>query len=368
MSRAIYAPPTSPRINFARGVPANAAIPRSEIELCVKALSCRDDFSPFQYGPAAGPMRLREWIARQHEIDASQVIVANGSVGLFDLFCRVALKPGKLVLVESPCYDRALQLLRIHEADLWPVRIEADGPVIEDIERILATARPSFYYMVPDFQNPSGVVYSLEKRRAVISLARIHGFRLVEDSRYRLLRYRGEPLPSFHELAPDVTLQLGSFSKLLSPALRAAYLLADARTIALVGTMAENIYVTLGNLALSVTAEWLSRGLLEAQVERLRRLYAPRLAAMIAALEEYSPSNRFLRPEGGFFLGLTLNASVDAATLATQAARAGIDLADGARFFVEPPRQPFLRLPFCAMDEETIRHGVRRLAEILARS
>jgi 2-aminoadipate transaminase len=355
-------------INFARGVPDETAFPRAQIEECVHALATANDGAAFQYGPAIGPTRLREWIAADHAVEVNRVVVGNGSVGLLDLLCRSTLRPRERVIVEAPCYDRVLRLLRLHGADVRAVRLDADGPVIDDLLLAIEGRRPpGFFYMVPDFQNPSGASYSLEKRKTIVGLARQHGFRLIEDAPYRKLRYHGQEQPSFLDLAADVTSQMNSFSKLLSPALRAAYLIADAPTIARVAAAAEDTYITPGNFALSVTAEWLARGHLGPQVERLKNLYRPRLDSMIAALAALLPEERLVRPEGGFFVGVTLHEGADEVTLHAQAKAAGIDLAKGSGFFLEPPAEPFLRLPFCAMNEATARRGIETIGAILRR-
>lgn len=257
------------RINFARGVPATAAFPYEQIQTCVQALSSKQDKAAFQYGPSLGPSRLREWLAANHNVSVDRVMVGDGSVSLFDLLCRVRLNPGQTVLVEEPCYDRIVHLLRYYRANVVGVPLEKDGPKVDALQ-VAAKRLPTFLYTVPDFQNPCGVVWSAEKRQHLVSLARQHEFLIVEDSPYRLLRYKGTQLPSLLELGPDVTIQLNSFSKTISPGLRAAYRIADATTVALIAKMAENTYVTPGNFALSVTAEWLQRRYLPDQVSRLK--------------------------------------------------------------------------------------------------
>jgi 2-aminoadipate transaminase len=337
-------------------VPAEAAVPRAQIAECVHTLTISNDHAAFQYGPAAGPTRLREWIAADHAVEVNRVVVGNGSVGLFDLFCRSTLRPGDQVLVEAPCYDRVLRLLRFYGANVRAVRLDDDGPLIDDLVSALEGRRPPvFFYMVPDFQNPSGATYSLDKRKIVVALARRHGFRLIEDAPYRKLRYHGQEQLSFLDLAADVTIHMNSFSKLLSPALRAAYLIADAETITRVAAAAEDTYLTPGNFALSVAAEWLRRGHLGPQIERLKNMYKPRLDSMIAAVAELQLGQPLVRPEGGFFVGVTLNAAVDEGTLHAQAKAAGVELVKGSGFFLEPPLKSFLRLPFCAVDEATAR-------------
>jgi len=356
----------SERINFARGVPAEAAFPRAQIQACVESLVSKPDVTAFQYGPALGPLRFREWLATHHGVNLENVLVGDGSVALFDILCRIWLQKGQTVLVEEPCYDRVVCLLRYYGANVVSVRMEDDGPSIEALETA-AKAAPLFFYTVPDFQNPSGIVWSGEKRRHLVELARRGNFTIVEDSPYRLLRYKGVQQPSFLELGPDVTVQLNSFSKIIAPGLRAAYLIAAPETISVAAKMAENTYVTPGNFALSVAAEWLHRGYLPEQVDTLKKLYGPRQEAMVSALEEFMPSHHFARPEGGFFVGVTLSHAIDAGKLREEARQAGIDLADGAGFFLDAQPTPFLRIPFCSMDENTARRGVRTLSEVVER-
>ena len=354
------------RINFARGVPAEAAFPRAQIESCVETLASKADMAAFQYGPAIGPVRIREWLADHHGVGLDSVMVGDGSVALFDILCRVWLRKGQTVLVEEPCYDRIVCLLRYHGANVVGVRMDDDGPSSEALEEA-AKASPLFFYTVPDFQNPSGIVWSAEKRRQLVTLARRNNFKIVEDSPYRLLRYKGAQQPSFLELGPDVTVQLNSFSKIVAPGLRAAYLIAAPEMVAAAARMAEDAYVTLGNFALSVAGEWLHRGYLTRQVETLKSLYGPRLDSMVSALGEFMPSHRFARPEGGFFVGVTLSQPIDAGLLRDEARLAGVDLADGAGFFPHPQPTPFLRLPFCSMAEETARRGIQTLAAVVER-
>ncbi|WP_192179887.1 PLP-dependent aminotransferase family protein [Mesorhizobium amorphae] len=356
----------SKRINFARGVPAEEAFPRAQLELCVQGLASPREVVAYQYGPAVGPLPLRKWLADYHGVDIANVMAADGSVALFDILCRIWLKPGETVLIEEPCYDRVVHLLRHYGANVIAIPMEADGPALEPLN---AAARrgPVFMYTVPDFQNPTGTTWSSAKRQHLVDLARTHDFRIVEDSPYRLLRYKGAQERSIIDIGRDVTVQLNSFSKVIAPGLRAAYLIAPPDTISAAAKVAESTYVTPGNFALSVAGEWLRRGFLGDQVAALRRLYAPRLEAMVSALDEFMAGHRYVRPEGGFFVGVTLAHPVDSARLRKEASNAGVDVADGDGFFVSKPSATFLRLPFCSMDEATVRKGVEVLSAIIGK-
>jgi 2-aminoadipate transaminase len=160
---------------------------------------------------------------------------------------------------------------------------------------------------------------------------------------------------------------MGSFTKLIAPGVRAGYLLGEPSLIARIAKVAEDTYISPGYVAHAITWEWCRRGLLPAQIERLKALYAPRLAACRTAIEHYMPDAEATRPEGGFFLSLTLPPGVTTTEVRTAAARRNLNLADGLAFFPEAGRdgdgQRFLRLPFCALTPEQIDEGVRRLAD-----
>src|SRR5262249_51648113 len=156
------------------------------------------------------------------------VMLANGSLQFVDFMGLTLLQPGDTVLVESPTYDRTLTLLRRHRARIVGIRLEPDGPDLAALEAAIERERPKLFYTIPDFQNPSGITASAVKRRRLAEIAQHAGLLLVEDAPYRPLRYRGEELPSLHELAPNRVLQMSSFTKQISPGVRVGYLVGEA--------------------------------------------------------------------------------------------------------------------------------------------
>lgn len=241
--------------------------------------------------------------------------------------------------------------------------LETDGPNIEALEKLLATHTPKLFYLIPDFQNPSGATCSAAKRRRLVDLAEKHGFLLLEDAPYRLLRYRGRQEPTLFELAPNRVLHMSSFTKLIAPGVRVGFMLGDAATLAKIAKVAEDTYISPGYFAHGVTYEWCRRGLLIPQIERLKALYAPRLEACLAALDKYIPDAVTTRPDGGFFLSLTLPEGVFTTELRAAATKRNLNLADGLAFFPQGGGERFLRLPFCALTAAQIDEGIRRLAE-----
>ena len=350
-------------INFTRGVPANESFPIAELIDAATAILKSRGASILQYGPATGFQPLREWLAEWQKVPVDRVLTGNGSLQLIEFLCFHMVKPGDVVFTESPTYDRTIGLLRRHGAAIVGVPLESDGPNVEALERALKKSVPKFLYLIPDFQNPSGATCSLDKRRRLVELASKYGFLMVEDAPYRLLRYRGKEEPTLYELAPDRTLHMSSFTKLIAPGVRTGFMIGDAALIARLAKVAEDTYISPGYVAQGITYEWCRRGLLAPQIERLKALYSPRLDACLAALDKYLPTAGTTRPDGGFFLSLTLPAGVTTTAVRTQAATRGLNLADGMAFFPDGGGQQFLRLPYCALSAADIDEGIRRLAE-----
>ena len=165
---------------------------------------------------------------------------------------------------------------------------------------------PKCYYVLPDFQNPSGATCSGAKRRQLVALASRYGVLLVEDAPYRLLRYRGTEEPTLYSLAPDRTLHMSSFTKLIAPGVRTGFMIGEPSIIAKLAKVAEDTYSSPGYVAQAITYDWCRRGLLPPQIHRLKALYAPRLDATLAGLDKYMPDATATRPDGGFFISLTL--------------------------------------------------------------
>jgi DNA-binding transcriptional MocR family regulator len=350
-------------INFTRGVPAVESFPIDEVIEASRAILSTQGAAMLQYGPSPGFPPLREWLAEWQRVSLDRVLTGNGSLQLIEFLCLHMLTAGDVVLTEAPTYDRTITLLRRHGATVLGVAVEADGPDVDALEQAVVRQVPKFFYTIPDFQNPSGVTCSEAKRRRIVELAERFGFLIVEDAPYRLLRYRGREQPTLYELAPDRVLHMSSFTKLIAPGVRTGFLIGEPSLIARLAKVAEDTYISPGSVAQGITYEWCRRGLLSPQIERLKTLYAPRLDACLAGLDQYLPEVVATRPEGGFFISVTLPEGVLTTTVRTQAATRNLNLADGLAFFPEEGGERFLRLPFCALFPAEIDEGIRRLAE-----
>jgi DNA-binding transcriptional MocR family regulator len=354
--------PTNETINFTRGVPANESFPVDEIAAAAQGALGKHAVAMLQYGPAAGLAALREWLAQWQQVPVERVLTGNGSLEIVEFLCIALLQKGDLVFTESPSYDRALTLFRRNGAEVAGVPLQADGPDIEVLEKMLAQRVPKLFYVIPDFQNPSGATCSAAKRRRLIELAEKHGVLLLEDAPYRLLRYRGQDEATLYSLAPHRVLHMSSFTKVIAPGVRTGFMLGDPAALAKIGKVAEDTYISPGYFAQGVTAEWLAAGKLEPQIQRLKQLYAPRLDATLTALDRHMPDAVATRPDGGFFLSVTLPQGASTTALRAAAAKHNLNLADGLAFFPNGGGERFLRLPFCALTPAQIDEGVQRLA------
>jgi len=186
---------------------------------------------------------------------------------------------------------------------------------------------------------------------------------LLEDAPYRPLRFRGREEPRLLDLAPNRTIHMSSFSKLIGPGPRLGFMIGDPVLLSRVAKIAEETYISPNYLAHGIAYEWCRRGMLAPQIEKLKSLYAPRLDACLSALAQYMPDAEATRPDGGFFLSITLPRGVQTTAVRVAATARNLNLADGLAFFPDGGGERFLRLPYCALTPEEIGEGIRRLAE-----
>jgi DNA-binding transcriptional MocR family regulator len=354
-------------IKLTRGVPPTESFPTKKISKCAVAMLEKHGDVVLQYGPSRGFPELRELLARDADVNPDQIIVGQGSLQLQDLCARMMLEPGDVAYVEEPSYDRALTVLKRAGARLvsWP--LDEDGPDVDGMEaRLRGGDRPVLFYTIPDFQNPSGVVLSMEKRRRIAELAQEYGFWIIEDVPYRKLRYSGQESSTIFELAPDRVLIMSSFSKLISPGLRVGYVITPKALADRLAKFAEDTYVNASYLNQAIVFDFIQRGWLEPQIAALKDLYRPRLEALLEALDKHMADvATWQKPDGGFFVGMTLDGNVNPDELLNHAKMAGLALTDGRGFFADGSGGNFVRLPFCALTPEEISTAIVRLSDIV---
>ena len=359
------------KIVFTRGVPPPEAFPTEELGACLEAVVREDASIVLQYGQQRGYAPLREELAREYGASPGEILIGNGSLQLQDLVSSYLIRPGAAVYTEQPSYDRAIKTFRRRRARTIGIPLEEDGIGVERLEAALEREVPAFLYLVPDFQNPAGATLSLEKRRRVLELANEHGFRVIEDVPYRKLRYEGEDIPLLREIDPSHVITMSSFSKLLSPGMRVGFMISSEDLVRGVTALGEDTYLSPVLPTQAAVAEYLRRGLLGPNVERLKDLYTPRWKAMAGAVRRELPGAQAFIPSGGFFVSVRLPEDANTQDLVGRAIDVGLVLTPGEAFFADPEEgreadgDRFVRLPFCAVTPGQIEEGVRRLASLL---
>lgn len=359
----------SEQILFTRGVPAIEALPTQLLSECLQnVLAGPDGKTILQYGHNGGYLPLRRLLGEQYNVSPDQILVGNGSLHLQDLLSAQLIKAGDVVFTEQPSYDRAIKTFRRRGAKVIGIPLELDGVSLSALEEALARYKPVFMYIVPDFQNPAGVTTSAAKRRVLVNLAEHYNFWLVEDVPYRTLRYSGASVPLLRDLNPACVITISSYSKLISPALRVGYLVGPTELVKPLTQLAEDTILAPVLPTQAAVAEFYKHGYFDSNLESLKQLYAPRLQAIVRALKTYLPDVPFAKPEGGFFVSITLSR---AENLLERAKQVGLELTDGRAFFADPIDESvdkthlgesFVRLPFCALTPEQIEEGVKRVA------
>jgi 2-aminoadipate transaminase len=357
-------------ISFARGVPAPECLPVEELADCARAAVERDGRTVLSYGAASGYAPLRAWVAERHGVETERVLLTNGSLqGFVFLATNLLARDGGRVLVEAPTYDRPLKILAGLGAAVVPVPIDEDGLDLDALERELASGPPpAFLYTIPTFQNPGGVTLSDERRRRLAALAAEHELLVLEDDPYGLVRFEGEPAPTVFELeGGDRVVYSSSFSKIVAPGVRVGYLVLPAALARAVEALAVSTYITPVLLAQATVWEFLRRGNLEPNLERVRGLLRVRRDAMLAALERELPDGAaWSRPEGGYFVWLDLPGGARAAELLERATAAGVTFVQGSDFFPGGRGgESSARLAYSFVSPPEIEEGVSRLATLL---
>src|SRR5215210_3216439 len=308
-------------ISFARGVPGPELLPAAE--LADSARVALMDPAALSYGPSRGFLPLREWVADRHGVDPERVLLTNGSLQGFVLLAQQLLRASAgRVLVEAPTYDRPLRILAGLGAEIVSLPVDDDGLVVDALAAALRSdPRPAFLYTIPTFQNPSGRTLPLARRRQLVELAREHDLLVLEDDPYGLVRFAGEPLPTLHELeGGDRVVYSSSFSKTVAPGLRVGYLVLPATLTPALEAAAVSTYIAPAGAGQATLWEFIRRGRLDANLERVRALLRERRDAMVAALRAHvRDAAAFTRPDGGYFVWLELAEGIDEAAVVTRA-------------------------------------------------
>jgi len=364
-------------ISFAGGLPASETFPVKELEEISCELLREKGGTALQYGPTEGEFGLREeiakWMSREKvSVRPENILVTSGSQQGLDIVSKVFLDPKDIVVVELPTYIGGLQAFTAYRARMIGVPQDNCGMRMDLLEKTLAklaarSRKPKFIYVVPDFQNPSGVTMSLERRRKLLELAHKFEVPIVEDSPYRDLRFAGQAVPAVFSLDADKQVMvLGTFSKLLCPGLRLAWIMAPIEWMDRMVVAKQSMDLCCPTYTQLIIAEFMKRGLLPRQVDRIRKLYAKKREVMLEALRRHMPKGvEWTEPEGGLFLWVKLPKNMSANTLFPKAVENKVVYVVGSAFHCNGKGQNTMRLNFSYSSEEQINKGIERLAKMI---
>lgn len=350
-------------ISFARGAPSLDIIDIDGLKAAAAAAFEADPAGMTAYGTSVGYRPLRQWIAEKHGVEPENVLVTNGSMQADAFLFTALVKPGSVVVVERPTYDRTLASLRGRGADVRMVQLEPDGLDVAALRRVLATGvRPVLAHIIPNFQNPAGYTISLAKREGLLELAREYGFYVFEDDPYIELRFSGERLPTMVSLDPEHVVYASSFSKTVCPGIRVGYLVGPREVIAQVEDLATSAYISPSMVAGAIVNQFARSGAIEKSIETVKAALHERSQALCDALESKLPAARFTRPEGGYFLWVELPKGVDIAALYELALKRGVQFVKGTDFVLEGAESS-MRLAYSGVTPAEIEEGISRLAD-----
>ncbi len=377
--RALFSVANRPEVvSLAGGMPNIADLPLDVVGDAVRDLVLEHGTKAMQYGSGQGEEHLREQICEVMALEGIQahpddVVVTVGSQQALDLVTRIFCDPGDIVVAEAPSYVGALATFSSYEADVVHVAMDDDGIDPQALRAAVEAARaagkrPKFLYTIANFNNPSGISQTVERRHEVIKACRELDLLIVEDNPYGLLRIDGGPLPALRSMDAEQVIYLGSFSKTFAPGFRVGWVLAPHAVREKLVLAQEAATLCPPVFSQFAVSSYLDRHDWVGQIETFKRMYRERRDAMLDALREYMPPDTtWTHPGGGFFVWVTLPAGLDAQAMLPRALNARVAYTPGTAFYADGLGSRNMRLSYCYPTPERIREGVRRLADVVNR-
>ena len=361
-------------ISFAGGLPHPDLFPVQELKNAFARLMEERGSESMQYGPSEGFRPLREWVCDRYrkraglDISPANVLITTGSQQGLDLLGKVFLDEDDLVAMERPGYLGAIQAFTFYAGAIVQVPQEGDGPDMDILESILREKRPKMFYAIPNFQNPSGHTYNLEKRKNLADLCTSHGNILVEDDPYGDLRFAGTDLPPVTSFMKGYSVLLGTLSKIVAPGLRIVWAVGDEDILErlLVAKQAADLHTS--TLTQQLAWQYLTMYDVDEHIAVIREVYGRQRDCMISMIgQHFPPDVSVTEPEGGMFLWVTLPEGCSSVELFELAIREKVAFVPGAPFYVDGGGVNTMRLNFSNADEPAIEEGIRRLGKCIVK-
>ena len=361
-------------ISFAGGMPAPELFPVEQMMEASVAVMKENGRVALQYSSTEGYPRLREQIAERMlaknniHTDKDHILVTSGSQQGLDFSARVFLNPGDVVLLESPSYLGAVNAFKACEPKFIEVPTDDGGMIMSELEKILATTeRVKMIYVIPDFQNPTGRTWDLERRHQFMDIINKYEIPVIEDNPYGELRFKGEFLPALKTMdTKDLVIYLGTFSKILAPGYRLGWICCGSDIFDKMTLIAQAAVLQTATISMMVVSKYLDMFDLDAHVQKIRDTYRHRCDLMISTMDEYSPKEaKFPRPEGGLFTWVEMPEYVNTRDMAADALALNVAFVPGDGFFPNGGNFHCLRMNYSNMPDDRIVEGVKRLAEVM---
>lgn len=371
--RSILKAASDPEVtSFAGGLPNPISFPQDELLKSMQRVVAEQGPNAFQYSATAGIDELREWVANRYnkrfgtDYTADDVLITTGSQQILDLLGKVLLDKGDGVIVENPTYLAAIQAFALQQPVFRGVELTSEGLNIDELNAAL-DAGAKMIYLIPNFQNPTGLTYTAENREQVRAALADRNIVVVEDDPYGELRFEGESLPYIGATNHPHGVVMGSFSKTVTPGFRMGYLITkDHELLRNISIAKEAADLHTNVFGQYVIHDYLMHNELDDHLDKIRELYRSQASAMVEAMKEFFPAEvEFTIPEGGMFLWVTLPEGIDSMKMFDAALERNVAFVPGAPFYAEPGTRSTLRLNFTNADEATIRDGIKRLAETI---
>ena len=360
-------------ISFAGGLPNPVSFPQEELKESTDRVIENYGSKVFQYSQTAGLAQLREYIAghlsgkQGMQVRSEEIIITTGSQQALDLIGKVLIDPGDTIILEEPGYLGAIQAFSQYRPHMCAVTLESDGMDMSKLESRLKESNAKFIYVVPNFQNPSGLTYSREKREALLSLVKKYHCILVEDDPYGDLKFEGTPYGYISKSDPGESILLGTFSKTVTPGMRIGYMvIKDDELRFRINTAKEVADLHSNIFSQYILWDYLTNHDLSKHISKIRALYQKQCSTMISSMETYFPESvKFTRPEGGMFIWATLPEELSAMDLFEKAKEKKVVFVPGNPFYVDARNANTMRLNFTNCDEEIIVEGIKRLGDTM---
>ena len=361
-------------ISFAGGLPAPELFPVEEMKEISRLVLEESGKEALQYTTTEGFGPLREQIAERMnrklktDISKDDLIITSGSQQGLDFAGKIFLNEGDVVLVESPSYLGALNAFKSYCPTFIEVPTDNNGMIVEELEKILeSTENVKMIYVIPDFQNPTGKTWSMERRNKFMDVINKFEIPVVEDNPYGELRFEGEILPSLKSMdEKGLVIFLGSFSKIFCPGYRIGWVCASPQILSKFVFVKQGADLQASTISQREVSKFIEVYDLDAHVEKIKTVYKKRRDLMLSTIKEYFPEGiEYTHPEGGLFTWIELPSHLDARKIMEKCLENNVAYVPGGSFFPNGGKENTFRLNYSNMPDEKIVEGVKRLAEAL---